>query len=152
MFTSPSCHRKLQLMLVLSAIAGTWSFVGMMLVSSFQLLSPVLVYTDGGFPNPTARAGEVVKVLRVIEVQRDVSVIISRAMIRESNGSARQVYNLPTFNMVYEQGTYRQHRDWQIPMDLILGNYNLHNTACYYEFGMFQRCIKLPLLPVEIVQ
>jgi len=134
-----------------STVLTFWIVIIVWMLAAFQVLSPAATWVDGGFIKPISYAGETVEVFREIEVHRDVSTVISRAMIRSVNGS-KHVYALPTFNMVYAKGSYKQLRLWQIPESLPAGDYNLHNEACYQELGFFERCIKLPLLPVTIVE
>lgn len=135
----------------ITTVLLTWLAVGIWMASYLNLTSPVIVWVDGGFVNKTAHAGDIVEVLRVLDVKESVSVTISRALIR-GKGEDKEVYNLPVFFMVYEKGIYRQLRKWQIPHDLPNGDWNLHNQACYWNFGIIQKCIDLPLLPITIVE
>lgn len=133
-----------------ATVALFWIFVVAWVLSVSNLLPPAVVWTGGGFLKEEVHAGESVEVLREIDVQRDVTVNISRSIVRKE-GNKTYVQSLPPFRMVYTAGQYNQIRSWVIPADLTPSVYTLENRACYFELRIFERCVDIPPLTITVI-
>lgn len=113
-------------------------------------MTPAISYTDGMFKPTNVYRGQVVEVQRDLIVHKNVTVSINRELWRKY-GQRTNIYDLPNVTTTYEKGTFTQYRNWVIPKDVSDGTYYLHNTACYYEFNIFQKCITMPQLQINVL-
>ena len=126
----------------------SWALVILWL--SVNLISPAIEFTNGGIVPLEATRGSTVEIQQDKKISREITYTISKELVRNIFDRTYS-YALPDVTLTQAVGTYKQSRHWKIPSDILPGRYTIYSTACYTEFNVFQRCIKLAPMFITVL-